>query len=137
MEYRKIATGMIEAFYEMYKSWKEDKQSVNLNRYGKRIPVWCDMDKDIKCIAIEYVYYNRNTIELHSGCVQAWVQATAYFMLYSFAKEMMTYSGKVDVDIFFDDMDFFTEMSEYSKIKDVHEYHKLMRIKKDFFEPLK
>lgn len=136
MEYRKIATGMIEAVYEMYEDWKEHKQlSANLNKYDKRIPVWCDMNKKTKCAAIEYVYKNRDTIELHSGCVQAWVQATAYFMLYYFAKEM-AYSGKVDVDIFFDDMDFCTENSEYSKINDDPELKKLMRIKDDFFEPL-
>jgi len=109
MQYRKITTGMIEAAYENYKDWKNnDELSYELNKFNLDIPVWRDMSDNTKCAAIEYVYNNRDTIELHSGCVQSWVQATAYFMLSDFAS-VMIYGGKPELEIFFDDMDFMME----------------------------
>jgi len=110
MQYRKITTGMIEAAYENYKDWKKNHKelSYELNKFNLDIPVWRDMSDNTKCAAIEYVYYNRDTIELHSGCVQSWVQATAYFMLSDFAS-VMIYGGKPELEIFFDDMDFMME----------------------------
>jgi hypothetical protein len=109
MQYRKITTGMIEAAYENYKDWKNnDELSYELNKFNLDIPVWRDMSDNTKCAAIEYVYNNRDTIELHSGCVQSWVQATAYFMLSDFAS-IMIYGGKPELEIFFDDMDFMME----------------------------
>ena len=76
MEYRKIATGMIEATYENYVQWREDGVlDEELNKHNQEIPVWDEMNESTKCSAIEYVYLNRDTIELHSGLVESWVQA--------------------------------------------------------------
>ena len=109
MYYRKIATGMIESTYENYKDWRKyNELSYELNKYNSDIPVWRDMSNNTKCAAIEYVYNNRDTIELHSDMVQAWAQATAYFMLYDFAK-MMIYNGEPELEIFFDDLDFMID----------------------------
>lgn len=109
MQYRKIATGMIESAYDMYKDWKDnDELSYELNKYNDHIPVWCDMENNTKCAAIEYVYNNRDTIELHSGMVQSWVQATAYFLMYNFA-EIMLFDGIPELEVFFDDMDFMMD----------------------------
>ena len=109
MQYRKITTGMIEATYDSYKDWKNHNElSYELNKFNLHIPVWRDMSDNTKCAAIEYVYNNRDTIELHSGCVQSWVQATAYFMLSDFAS-VMFYGGKPELEIFFDDMDFMMD----------------------------
>ena len=109
MQYRKITTGMIEAAYENYKDWKNnDELSHELNKFNLHIPVWRDMSDNTKCAAIEYVYNNRDTIELHSGCVQSWIQATAYFMLSDFAS-IMFYGGEPELEIFFDDLDFMME----------------------------
>ena len=90
MEYRKIATGMIEATYEYYKeiSVNEDKEGYGLTLdeflESYDIAVWNDMDNNTKSAAIEYVYNKRNEIELHSGYAEAWVQATAYFLINNF-----------------------------------------------------
>lgn len=109
MYYRKIATGMIESTYENYKDWKNNGElKTELNAHNDDIPVWCDMSDNTKCAAIEYVYSNRNTLELHSGSVEAWVQATAYFMLYSFAS-MMINNGQPELEMFFDDLDFMMD----------------------------
>jgi hypothetical protein len=111
MNYRKIATGMIEATYDNYKDWKKNEDFdliEELNAHNDDIPVWCEMNDNTKCAAIEYVYKNRKTIELHSGCVEAWVQATAYFMLYSCAT-MMIEDGQPSLEMFFDDMDFMMD----------------------------
>jgi len=107
MYYRKIATGMIEATYDCYKDWKNhDELSYELNKYD--IPVWSNMDDNTKCAAIEYVYKKRKEIELHSDIVESWVQATAYFMLYDFAK-MITPDTRPELEMFFDDLDFMME----------------------------
>ena len=108
MNYRPIAECMIENTYELYQYWKDNnKLSYELNKYNYDIPVWRDMDDNTKCAAIEYVYKNRNTIELHSDIVQAWVQATAYFMLYDFVS-LLT-NGRPELEIFFDDLDFMID----------------------------
>ena len=107
MNYRKIATGMIEATYDSYEYWKDnDELSYELNKYD--IPVWSKMDDGVKCAAIEYVYQKRNEIELHSDIVDSWVEATAYFMLYDFAK-MITPDARPELEMFFDDLDFMME----------------------------
>jgi hypothetical protein len=109
MYYRNIAQGMIEATYDSYKDWKNHNElSYELNKYNDRIPVWSTMNDNTKCSAIEYVYNNRHTIELHSDMVQSWVQATAYFMMYDFAK-IMIYEGEPELEIFFDDLDFMMD----------------------------
>ena len=107
MYYRKIATGMIEATYDSYRDWKNNNElSYELNKYD--IPVWGNMDDNTKCAAIEYVYQKRNEIELHSEIVESWVQATAYFMLYDFAK-MIAPDARPELEMFFDDLDFMME----------------------------
>ena len=109
MYYRKITTGMIESTYENYKDWaKHDELSYELNKYNEHIPVWRDMSDNTKCSAMEYVYSKRDELELHSGCVESWVQATAYFMLYDFAK-MITQDARPELEMFFDDLDFMME----------------------------
>jgi hypothetical protein len=70
--------------------------------------VWDEMNDSTKCSAIEYVYLNRDTIELHSGLVESWVQATAYFMIYDFAA-IMAHDGQPEIEVFFDDMDFMID----------------------------
>lgn len=122
MEYRKIATGMIEATYESFKEWEyftsllgdladdDDGLDYEFNKHGD-IPIWSLMSTDSKCAAIEYVYKNRDTIELHSECVSNMVQATAYFMLHDFATSLIhsqDNSSSPEVAIFFDDLDFMT-----------------------------
>jgi hypothetical protein len=116
MEYRKIATGMIEATYESFKLWKELSYKMEdgrleyvLNRHDEDIPVWSKMGTDSKCAAIEYVYKNRDTIELHSGCVSGMVQAAAYFMIYDFVTNIIFSkddSGIPEIEMFFADLDF-------------------------------
>jgi len=107
MQYRKIATGIIEATYENYVQWREDGiLAEELNKY--EIPVWNEMNDSTKCSAIEYVYLNRDAIELHSGLVESWVQATAYFMIYDFAA-IMAHDGQPEIEVFFDDMDFMID----------------------------
>ena len=107
MYYRKIATGMIEATYDSYRDWKNNNElSYELNKYD--IPVWSNMDDNTKCAAIEYVYQKRDEIELHSEIVESWVQATAYFMLYDFAKIMVP-NDEPELEMFFDDLDFTME----------------------------
>jgi hypothetical protein len=109
MNYRKVATAMIEYTYADYVDWQNRNQlSYELNKYNKGIPVWRDMNDNTKCAAIEYVYSNRDTIELHSGIVPSWVQATAYFMLYEFALQMI-YDGEPELEMFFDDLDFMMD----------------------------
>jgi hypothetical protein len=126
MEYRKIATGMIEATYEAFKEWKNPTRKATifdndsdleyeLNKHGD-IPVWSKMDTDSKCAAIEYVYKNRDTLELHSGCVSSMVQATAYFMIYDFVTNIIFSkddSGIPEIEMFFDDLDFMSH-DEYN-----------------------
>lgn len=130
MYYRKVATGMIESTYENYKDWKNNGElKTELNLYNDDIPVWCEMSDNTKCAAIEYVYNNRETIELHSDCVDAWVQATAYFMLYSFAK-MMCHDGEPDLEMFFEDMDFMMD----EDILEDGDVQAMMGISPDFTE---
>lgn len=111
MQYKKVAVAMIESTFEEYKSFGdrwEDLTTISefLNQYD--IPVWRDMSDGHKQNALEYVYHKRHTIELNSDCVSAWVQATAYFMLYRFAS-LLCVEGKPEMDIFFDDFDFMME----------------------------
>lgn len=108
MQCRTIAVGMIEETYNTYKNeWSVDGSLFSeLNKFD--IPVWNNMNSDTKRAAIEYVYQNRNTIELHSGEVESWVQATAYFMIMNFAW-LFNPEGEVDIEIFFDDMDFMMD----------------------------
>jgi hypothetical protein len=119
MNYRKIATGMIEATYDCYKVWKDDDHlSYELNKYD--IPVWSKMDDGVKCAAIEYVYKNRKEIELHSDIVESWVQATAYFMLYEFSQWIFP-DAHPELEMFFDDLDFMME-EDILQDSDVQKY---------------
>ena len=119
MEYRKIATGMIEATYENYVQWREDGVlAEELNKY--EIPVWNEMNDSTKCSAIEYVYLNRDAIELHSGLVESWVQATAYFMIYDFAA-IIAHDGNPEIEVFFDDLDFMMDQDTLED-EDVQKY---------------
>lgn len=119
MNYRKIATGMIEATYDCYKDWKNNNElSYELNKYD--IPAWSNMDDNTKCAAIEYVYKKRNEIELHSEIVESWVQATAYFMLYDFTK-MIAPDARPELEMFFDDLDFMME-EDVLQDSDVQKY---------------
>jgi hypothetical protein len=108
MQCRSIAVGMIEETYNAYKNeWSVDGSLFSeLNKFD--IPVWNNMNSDTKRAAIEYVYQNRHTIELHSREVESWVQATAYFMIMNFAW-LFNPDGEVDIEIFFDDMDFMMD----------------------------
>jgi hypothetical protein len=109
MQYRKIATGIIEATYENYVQWREDGVlDEELNKHNQEIPVWDEMNESTKSSAIEYVYLNRDTIELHSGLVESWVQATAYFMIYDFVS-LLVHDGYPEIEMFFDDMDFMMD----------------------------
>lgn len=109
MQSRKIAVGMIEETYDAYRNdWITQSQgelSYELNKFA--IPVWNNMNDNTKRSCIEYVYTNRDTIELHSDCVESWVQATAYFMIFNFASLM---SEDPDIEIFFDDLDFMMDV---------------------------
>ena len=119
MQYRKIATGMIEATYENYVQWREDGVlDEELNKY--EIPVWNEMNDSTKCSAIEYVYLNRDAIELHSGLVESWVQATAYFMIYDFAA-IIAHDGQPEIEVFFDDLDFMMDQDTLED-EDVQKY---------------
>ena len=119
MQCRKIATGMIEATYENYVQWREDGVlAEELNKY--EIPVWNEMNDSTKCSAIEYVYLNKDAIELHSGLVESWVQATAYFMIYDFAA-IMAHDGQPEIEIFFDDLDFMMDQDTLED-EDVQKY---------------
>ena len=133
MQCRAVASGMINEVYDLYKNgWAEDVTTYNLseelNRY--HIPVWNDMSDNNKCAAIEYVYKNVDTIELHSDCVESWVQATAYFMLMAFARLMCPQTSECDIELemFFDDLDF---MMEYDTLTD-RDVQKQLGISKDF-----
>lgn len=127
MQCRAIAVGMIEETYNTYKNeWSVDGSLFSeLNKFD--IPVWNNMNSDTKRAAIEYVYQNRNTIELHSVEVESWVQATAYFMIMNFAW-LFNPNGEVDIEIFFDDMDFMMDEDVLTD-SDVQEQ---MGIAKDF-----
>lgn len=109
---------MIEATYDSYTYWNDNELSYHLNKYD--IPVWSNMDDNTKCAAIEYVYKKRNEIELHSGIVESWVQATAYFMLYNFT-EMITPYDRPELEMFFDDLDFMME-EDVLQDSDVQKY---------------
>ena len=133
MQCRDIASGMIKQAYDLYKNgWVEDVATYNLseelNRYD--IPVWNDMSDNTKRAAIEYVYKNVDTIELHSDCVESWVQATAYFMLMVFANFISPQASQYDIELemFFDDLDF---MMEYDTLTD-RDVQKQLGISKDF-----
>jgi len=108
MQCRSIAVGMIEETYDTYKRvWSIDGSLFSeLNKFD--IPVWNNMNSDTKRAAIEYVYQNRNTIELHSGEVESWVQATAYFMIMNFAS-ILSPDVEPEIEVFFDDMDFMID----------------------------
>jgi hypothetical protein len=125
MNYRKIATEMISDTYNTYKNnWiNNDELASELNKYD--IPVWNNMDINTKQAAIEYVYKNRNTIELNSGIVESWVQATAYFMIMNFA---VVFSDDPEIEIFFDDLVFMMDEDVLTDI-DVQEQ---MGISKNF-----
>ena len=129
MQCRNIAVGMIEETYESYKSdWVDSPDlSEELNKFD--IPVWNSMNDNTKCAAIEYVYKNRHTIELHSGCVEAWTQATAYFMILNFVS-MLCHNGTPDIEVFFDDLDFMMD----EDILNDDEVQKLMGIGEYFTE---
>jgi hypothetical protein len=130
MQYRKIATGMIEATYENYVQWREDGVlDEELNKHNQEIPVWDEMNESTKCSAIEYVYLNRDTIELHSGLVESWVQATAYFMIYDFAT-IMAHDEQPEIEMFFDDMDFMIDQD----ILDDEDVQQQLGISPDFGE---
>ena len=125
MQYRTIAVGMIEDTYDTYKNnWSvEGSLYTELNKFD--IPVWNDMSSDTKRAAIEYVYQNRNTIELHSDMVESWVQATAYFMIMNFA---VVFGDDPEIEVFFDDLDFMMDEDVLTD-SDVQEQ---MGISKDF-----
>lgn len=110
MQNRNIAEALIEYTYNQYKNdWQEDNailpisEELNTMSLGT---VWAEMDDNTKCSAIEYVYKNRKEIELHSGCVEAWVQATAYFMIQYGLSDIEMISPE---EFFFDDTDFMIE----------------------------
>ena len=125
MQYRAIAVSMIEDTYDTYKNnWSVDGSLyTELNKFD--IPVWNDMSSDTKRAAIEYVYQNRNTIELHSDMVESWVQATAYFMIMNFA---VVFGDDPEIEVFFDDLDFMMD-EDILTDSDVQEQ---MGISKDF-----
>jgi hypothetical protein len=130
MQYRSIAVGMIEDTYNTYKNyWTNNPEydSIDLREELNKfdIPVWGVMNINTKCAAIEYVYNHRHTLELHSDCVESWVQATAYFMILNFASLI---SEDADIEIFFDDLDFMME-SDTLRDKDIQEQ---FGISKDF-----
>ena len=129
MQSRKIAVGMIEETYDAYRNdWMAQSSgelSYELNKFD--IPVWNNMSDNTKRSCIEYVYNNRNTIELHSGLCSSWVQATAYFMIFNFASLMC---DNPDIEIFFDDLDFMMD-SDTLTDGDVQEQ---MGISSDFTE---
>jgi hypothetical protein len=127
MEYRKIATGMIEATYEEYKDYKHVDDYLFDWLNNRYIPVWTNMDDNTKQAAIEYVYKNRDTIELHSGVTESWVQATAYFMIMNFA---VVFSDDPEIEIFFDDLDFMLDEDVLTDI-DIQEQ---MGISKNFMD---
>jgi hypothetical protein len=129
MQCLSIAVGMIEETYESYKSdWvSRSDLSEELNKFD--IPVWNSMNDNTKCAAIEYVYKNRHTIELHSGCVEAWTQAAAYFMILNFVS-MLCHNGTPDIEVFFDDLDF---MMDEDTLND-EEVQQLMGIGESFTE---
>ena len=125
MQYRTIAVSMIEDTYDTYKNnWSVDGSLyTELNKFD--IPVWNDMSSDTKRAAIEYVYQNRNTIELHSDMVESWVQATVYFMIMNFA---VVFGDDPEIEVFFDDLDFMMDEDVLTD-SDVQEQ---MGISKDF-----
>ncbi len=129
MQSRKIAVGMIEETYDAYRNdWMTQSSgelSYELNKFD--IPVWNNMSDNTKRSCIEYVYNNRNTIELHSGLCSSWTQATAYFMIFNFASLMC---DNPDIEIFFDDLDFMMD-SDTLTDEDVQEQ---MGISSDFTE---
>jgi len=129
MQSRKIAVGMIEETYDAYRNdWMTQSNgelSYELNKFD--IPVWNNMSDNTKRSCIEYVYNNRNTIELHSGLCSSWTQATAYFMIFNFASLMC---DNPDIEIFFDDLDFMMD-SDTLTDGDVQEQ---MGISSDFTE---
>ena len=108
MQSRKIAVGMIEETYDAYRNdWMTQSSgelSYELNKFD--IPVWNNMSDNTKQSCIEYVYNNRDTIELHSGLCASWVQATAYFMIFDFASLM---GENPEIEMFFDDLDFMID----------------------------
>ena len=119
----KIALIMIETVYDEVKQLlaqnEQDELEEVLSAYDKEIPIWDQMDEEMKVNAIEYVFHKRKEIELHSGCVSAWVQATAYFMMYHYIiTRLIDVDGKPQLCGFFDDMDFFnTDLKEgYAKL---------------------
>jgi hypothetical protein len=131
MRYRKISTGMIESTYEDYKSTCANNSEELYDWLNDLdIPVWSDSDDNFKRAAIEYVYMNRNTIELNSSCVASWVQATAYFMIMKFASNI-SMNEEPEIEIFFDDMDFMMD-EDVLNDSDVQEQ---MGIAKDFTDP--
>ena len=114
---------MIEETYDAYRNdWD---MSYELNKFD--IPVWNSMNDNTKRSCIEYVYKNRNNIELHSGVCPSWVQATAYFMIMNFASIMCE---NPDIEVFFDDLDFMMDSATLTD-KDVQEQ---MGIASDFTE---
>jgi len=131
---RPLVENIIADSYSLYKElWVHEHPvdlSDSLNRYNEHIPVWRNMSDDTKRAAIEYVYKNRDTIELNSGCVQSWVQATTYFLLWEFfASKFFEYNNEhIELEMFFDDLDFLME-EDVLEDEDVRE---MMGISKDF-----
>ena len=140
MDCRKVFVSIIEEAYKNFKraiklsnSKKEifeGELEFFLEEYDDEIPLWCDLDVTTKCAAIEYVYLNRKNIELHSGVTQAWAQAAAYFMLYTFIAPMS--DGVLDLSIFFDDEDFMAA-NDVKKLSS--EAKDMLGIREDFSEP--
>lgn len=128
MQLRKIATGMIEWSYECIKESLEDIRNLPEgdevdaldSGSNESINIWDSMGHKARLAAVEYVYENRNEIELHSGCVPAWVQATAYFMLSYFAHICIVHdkNATLDLECFFDDMDFAFDSSYSAPVSD-------------------
>lgn len=104
MNYKNIAVPMLEEVYEYHKTIVKDEPEYVSDWLDYDLPVWNSMSDNTKQAAIEYVYNNRNDIELHSGEVESWVQATAYFMLKKFWEEVVERCSG-----FFDDLDFMME----------------------------
>lgn len=142
MQQRKLVEQILVAAHEDYLyalDFQPEEISDFLSRHDSHIPVWCEMDDNVKQAALVYVYKNRKKIELHSGCVAAWVQATAYFMIYSwfysFSHSETDYTDEsdgdeVDIERFFDDLDFMSvENTDNAAVRAV------LGISEDFNEP--
>lgn len=143
MQQRKLVEQILVASYKQrylyVKEYEPESMGSFLYRHDSHTPVWRSMDDNTKQAAITYVYKNRKKIELHSGCVPAWVQATAYFMIYewfySFTENGDDFTEVSDgyefeIESFFDDMDFLS-----AKKTNNDAVRSMLGISKDFNEP--